>query len=72
MKKKHQIVVEVTFDKPIAEKHVAHLVHAIVVNEMSVAQVIYETDARHDATAIKVAVKQGSRVIGAAVREARK
>ena len=72
MKKKHRIVVEVSFDAPIAEKHAARTVHAILVNDMSVEQAIYETDVRHGATAIKVAVKCGSKVFGAMLREDRK
>ena len=72
MKKKHRIVVEVSFDAPIAEKHAAQLIHAIVVDNMGPDQAIYETDVRHGATAIKVAVKCGSKVFGAMLREDRK
>lgn len=71
MKKKHQVVVEVSFDNLIAEKHAAQLVHGILVKGISVEQAIYETDVRHDAAAIKVAIKQGSRVIAAAVKKER-
>jgi len=71
MKRLHRVVVELTFDRPVAEKHAARMIDEIL-GGMDREQVMQQMNVRHGASWTHFTVKQGSRVIAAEIVKARK